>query len=232
MPISDFLGADAGYRLRARQVIPFGGGLLELRPISLGEFFQLWGALSAWLPAWEKMVRLGEEGVPFDQLDKSWEGPCFRKAFEIIWPDRSVDQFDLASAEEMQRALDWYIQEHSWLRILGGVFGCLGGQVGEEGLAASRISDDEALDRLHMIEIMGGRSIETILSMRPEAAIEYLRSFWRIKKEQLEIQRATANANQGAPASRGDGARVHTVRGLTFDHLVAMAGGMPPEGDN
>jgi hypothetical protein len=228
MPIADFLGADPGYRLRTVRVVPFGGSALELRPISLGEFFVLWRELAPWLPRWEKMLNDGSAGVPFERLDRKWEGPCFRRAFEVLWPDHPVSEFDRADVDELQAVLDWFIAEHSWIRIFAGVFGGLGGELGKETVTGSRLSDDEALDRLLTVEVMGGRSLETILSMRCEAAISYLASFARVSKE---VGSARQVAAPSAAGEQRDG-RSYTIRGLSWDQLAAMGGGLPKEEEN
>lgn len=191
MPFSDFFGVEPVYKLAVKARLQFGGALLELRPLTLEQVFSCWDLLGA-----EMRSDLASCFMKQKEPDDA-TGAALHTLFDFLHPEHP-EAYLAASDEEVAALFKWYMDEHQWLRIFEGVFG-----LGKEPTYREPENlEEDAIDNLYLIEVHGGRTIESLLSMRVEAYLSYEAAFVRDMQRRGSANGAPREYEQNIPGGK------------------------------
>lgn len=184
MPISDFFGAEAGFRLKPMGRLRFGGALLDLRPLTLEQTLVLHGILS---PQWEVLAAM--DGKPIDEAMAEVGAiflPLVRTCFEYLFPDVPVEHFDAATPEETVALWNWYLGVHDVPRVMRGIFG-VGEPEEDEAELPEGFKGNPAVRGFRNLENATGRKIEELLALRVEAFLS-IREDYESRIDESEVE--------------------------------------------
>lgn len=201
MRLTDFFGADVGYKQRVVTVLSFGGEPLPIRHLCLEEFFVLSGQFGHIAEA-IKRIAIGESSAK-EVADLEQD---MALAVRLLYPESKGP----GSFLEYLNLIKWYWQSHDWDRIV------------EEFKSTDEVSDEEALELFMMVDRTIGRSLEVMLAMRPEAALDAIDYAQKIVNEKMDTvkKEAASQANEAQPGSTGFINTNTTVRSESIEQAL------------
>lgn len=211
---------DAAPRQPPADSLSVGGEAVEVRPLTLAEVLRLWDAFSVdetgdgsillrWAVFFEAATLAATEGreLTADEAESGWMSAVYARGLLTLYPEKGkgwvVDRCDGATAEELVALHDWFVHRHSWIRILSEIFAIDFDGENPKPRGPRKISGLEFLMR---IEKNGGRRIEEMLSMTPEAYLDYINQLGEINKaDARDLEIARRGGRQVSAETLGDG---------------------------